>query len=63
MANATNNDTSILDDCIQMMRDCSKRCEDMKNRATNPAVKAILTCCASCCDAMGKACEEVRGTI
>jgi hypothetical protein len=60
---ATANDTGILDDCIQMMRDCSNRCDDMKNRAQSAAAKAILTCCASCCDAMARSCEQVRGTL
>lgn len=63
MANTKANDTGILDDCIQMMRDCSKKCEDMKTQATNPAAKAVLTCCSSCCNAMARSCEEVRGTI
>jgi hypothetical protein len=65
MANgtATGSDTSVLEDCIQMMRECSGKCNDMKNRASNPAVKAVLTCCAACCDAMARSCEEVRGTI
>lgn len=57
------NDANILDDCIRMMRDCAKQCEEMKGRAQGPAAKAILTCCASCCDAMARSCEEVRGTL
>lgn len=60
---ATGSDTSVLDDCIQMMRECSGRCEEMKNKASNPAVKAALTCCSACCDAMARSCEQVRGTI
>lgn len=62
MANgtATGSDTSILDDCIQMMRECGKQCRDMAERASNPAIKACLTCCASCCDGMARSCEEVR---
>ena len=56
-------DTSILDDCIQMMRECSQKCDGMKKRASNPAVKAVLTCCSACCDAMSSSCEQVRGTI
>ena len=65
MANGTTtgSDTSVLDDCIQMMRECSQRCNDMKNNASNPAVKAVLTCCSACCDAMARSCEQVRGTI
>lgn len=63
MATGTASDTSVLDDCIQMMRECSQKCEDMRNRASNPAAKAILTCCSACCDAMARSCEQVRGTI
>ncbi len=63
MANGTttSSDTSVLDDCINMMRQCSQQCRDMSDRASNPAVKACLICCAACCDAMVRSCEQVRG--
>lgn len=56
-------DRNILDDCIRMMRDCSTQCDDMKSRATSPAAKAVLTCCSSCCDAMARSCEQVKGML
>lgn len=54
-------DRKRLDDCIQMMRECGRKCSDWKDQATDPAAKAVLTCCAFCCDAMARSCEEVRG--
>lgn len=40
------NDTTILDDCIQMLRECTQKCDGWKNQAASPAAKVVLTCCA-----------------
>ena len=56
----TSSETGVLDDCIRMMRDCGKQCRGWADDASNPAAKAVLTCCATCCDAMARSCEEVK---